>query len=86
MTTMKVLKGSGLNADTIEIIVTDDSSELFRNKYYYGYDISYNPSWATKDKPYDKELVKSIASQYKISDEQIEYGEGVNIFKDSMKD
>jgi hypothetical protein len=79
---MEVLKGSGLNADTIEIVITHESSEVFKKKYYYGYGVSYNAVFATKDKPLDKDLIKDIAKQYNISSDSIIYGQGVNIFKD----
>ena len=79
---MEVLKGSGLNADTIEIIITHESSEIFKKKYYYGYNVSYNTTFATKDKPFDKDLIQDIAKQYNISFDSITYGQGVNIFKD----
>lgn len=81
---MEVLKGSGLNADTIEIIIKHDSSEIFRKKYYYGYDVSYKAAFVTKDKPLDKDLIQDIAKQYNIPFDSITYGQGVNIFKDSL--
>jgi hypothetical protein len=81
MMNMEVLKGSGVNADTIEIIVRHDSSEIFKKKYYYGYSVSYKAIFATKDKPLDKDLIQDIAQQYNIPSESIIYGQGVNVFK-----
>jgi hypothetical protein len=81
---MEVLKGSGLNADTIEIIINDGSHEIFKKKYYYGYNVSYKDVFVTEDKPLDKDLIKDIANQYNIPFDSITYGQGVNIFKGQL--
>jgi hypothetical protein len=86
MKAMKVLEGSSINADTLEIIIEDDSNVAFSQKYYYGYDVSYNKDWATEDKPLDINLINKIASEYNIQLSEIIYAEGTNVFKESLKE
>ena len=38
---MKVLKGAGVNADTLEIIVTKGEEVLYQRKFYYGWEVSW---------------------------------------------
>ena len=74
---MKVLKGAGVNADTLEIIVTKGEEEVFYQKLYYGYNVSWKKEFATEQKPYDKDLIEQVAKQYGV--EEVEYGEGVRL-------
>ena len=74
---MKVLKGAGVNADTLEIIVTKGEEEVFYQKLYYGYNVSWKKAFATEQKPYDKDLIEQVAKQYGV--EEVEYGEGVRL-------
>ena len=74
---MKVLKGAGVNADTLEIIVTKGEEEVFYQKLYYGYNVSWKKECATEQKPYDKDLIEQVAKQYGV--EEVEYGEGVRL-------
>ena len=71
---MRVLKGAGVSADTLEIIVTKGEEVLYQRKFYYGYDLSWKREFATEQKPYDKDLIEQIAKQYGV--EEVEYGEG----------
>jgi len=73
---MKVLKGAGVSADTLEIIVTKGEEVLYQRKFYYGYEVSWKREFATEQKPYDKDLIEQIAKQYGVSLEEVEYGEG----------
>lgn len=81
---MVVIKGSSINADTLTIKVTNEEGILFEHKYYYGYDISFCKVFATEDKPLDNELVQAKAKEYSIKIEDIQYEEGINIFKEGL--
>ena len=75
---MRVLKGAGVSADTLEIIVTKGEEVLYQRKFYYGYDLSWKREFAISSiKPYDKDLIEQIAKQYGV--EEVEYGEGVRL-------
>ena len=76
---MKVLKGAGVSADTLEIVVTKGEEVLYQRKFYYGYEVSWKKEFATEQKPYDKDLIEQIAKQYGVPLEEVEYGEGVRL-------
>lgn len=82
---MTVLKGSSINADNLTIIIIDEENKLFEQTYYYGYDVSYNPMFVSEETPLDEELIKEKAKEYNINIEDIQYGEGRNIFKEFME-
>ena len=76
---------SGVNADGFTAIVTDSISgeEIFRQKYYYGYDASYDRRWASSRAPYVTDIINDLKSQYNVSD--VEVTSGNNVFRgDSM--
>jgi hypothetical protein len=78
---MEVFEGSSINADTIKIVITEGEKKLFEKKYYYGYDINWNKAFS--DKPFDKDLIASLALTYGIDQKDIKYSKGENIFRDS---
>jgi len=82
---MMVIKGSSINADTIEIRVENGSEVLFNKKYFYGYDVSWKESFATKEKPFDVHLTRDIAKEFDIEIKDIEYAEGTHLFKEIME-
>ena len=83
---MRVLKGAGVSADTLEIIVTKGEEEVFYQKLYYGYNVSWKKEFATEQKPYDKDLIEQVAKQYGLPLKEVEYGEGVRLTISSYKE
>lgn len=76
---------SGVNADGFTAIVKDSISgeEIFRQKYYYGYDASYDRRWASSRAPYVTDIINDLKSQYNVSN--VEVTAGKNLFRgDSM--
>lgn len=74
MTKMKILKGAGFSADTLRLVVEKSNAVIFDKKYYCGYDYSWSRDWATKEKPFEQDLIDSIKEKYNAT--EIEYGEG----------
>lgn len=74
MRKMSVYEGSGVNADTLRIVVQDGESTAFDKKYYCGYDYSWSEIFATPEKPLKRDLIQQIAEQFDVKD--IEYLEG----------
>ena len=76
---------SGVNADGFTAIVKDSISgeEIFRQKYYYGYDASYDRRWASSRAPYVTDIINDLKSRYNVSN--VEVTAGKNLFRsDSM--
>ena len=82
---MTVFNSSSINADSIKIVVTNGDNKLFEHTYHYGYDVSWKKDYATKTKPFDKDLIAAIAEEFEIKPEDIEYAKGVNVFQQSME-
>lgn len=68
MTKMKIIKGAGVSADTLEIVVEKDEQVVFSKKYYCGYDYSWKKCWATKEKPFEDDLINQIKEQYGVEE------------------
>ena len=75
---------SGLNADGFDVEVyenNDNESEptrIFRTSYRYGYDASYDPSWATEQKPFTSDILVDLVNKYNI--DKITIGAGTYVF------
>ena len=82
---MIVFKGSSINADNFKIVVTDGEDTLFEKTYYYGYNVSWKREYATKDKPFDDDLIASIAQTYGVELKDVTYAKGVNVFQSSQQ-
>jgi len=80
MIKMIVSKGSSINADTVEITITDGSIQLFQQKYWYGYNASHSREWATDKKPFIEDIILRLSKEYKVSAQ--EEVEGRNLFRE----
>ena len=74
MRKMLVYEGTGVNADTLRIVVQDGESAAFDKKYYCGYDYSWSKIFATPEKPLKRDLIQQIAGRFDVKG--IEYLEG----------
>lgn len=80
---MKIIKGSSFNADTVEILIIDEDSKIiFRQKYFYGYNVSYNASWADEEKPFIDDVIETLKAEYNVK--FVKEVEGRNIFKETF--
>ena len=81
--TMTVTKGSGLNADWFEVRICRGDEELFKKKYWYGYDVSWIKFVPPeKDKPFEDDLFAELKEKYGV--EEVIEKQGENLFKKSM--
>jgi len=81
---MVISRGSSLNADTIEITITKGDKQLFREKYFYGYNASYDRSWASKKAPYIGDIMQELKDKYKVT--EVKEVKGRNVFRDDISD
>lgn len=70
---------SGISADGFNIEIPGK----FKKDFAYGYDISYDRKWASKEKPYVSDLIKSLMIEYDIDPEDVNVKVGENTFKGS---
>ncbi|MDD5769180.1 MAG: hypothetical protein PHW55_11430 [Methanothrix sp.] len=77
---MTVIQGSSLNANNFKIVVTDGDDKFFEKMYYYGYNASWKREYATKDKPFEDDLIASTAAQYGVELKDVTYTKGMNVF------
>ena len=73
---------SGLNADGFDVEVYENNepepTRIFRTSYRYGYTASYNPSWATEQKPFTTDILVDLVNKYNI--DKITVGAGTFVF------
>ena len=74
---------SGFSADGFDLIVYDknDNSDPIKRtefNYRYGYDASYDKSWATEEKPFTTDILLDVVKQYDI--DKIMVGAGTFVF------
>lgn len=81
---MTVFKGSSINADNFKIVVTDGETKLFEEMYYYGYNVSWKRAYVTEDKPFDDDVIASVAQKYGVELNDVVQAAGVNVFKSSL--
>jgi hypothetical protein len=75
---------SGINGDGFKVIVKDtDGSIIEQDDFHYGYNASYNKSWADKDKPFVTDIINSYLSKYNLSKDDLVLTKGKNTFKDT---
>lgn len=80
---MKIIRGSSINADTVEIIIIQDDKIVFSKKYSYGYNASYEKSWETEKKPFIDDIIYNLNKKYNVI--SVQETEGKNIFKQSLE-
>ena len=81
---MTITIGSSINSDGCTIVVTDDSDKiLFKEKYSYGYNASYNRKFASiyPNKPFIGDIVNELCTKFHVNKNDITYARGTNVFK-----
>jgi len=63
---MKIIRGSSINTDTVEIIIMQDDKIVFSKKYFYGYNASHSKSWATEEKPFINDIIYNLNKKYNV--------------------
>lgn len=75
---------SGINGDGFKVIVKDtDGSIIEQDDFSYGYNASYNKSWADKDKPFVTDIINNYLSKYNLNKDDLILTKGKNTFKDT---
>ena len=80
---MTITIGSSVNADGCTIVVTDESDKiLFKEKYSYGYNASYNRKFASiyPNKPFIGDIVNELCTKFHVNKNDITYARGTNVF------
>lgn len=81
MNALKIKVKSGISSDGFDVTVVDDRNHpVYQHSYSYGWDVSWNKSFASKDKPYVSDVIKSLCDKYTISKENIFVYAGTNMF------
>lgn len=83
---MTVFSGSSLNADNFKIVVTNGEDKLFEQMYYFGYNASWKREHVTKDKPFEDDIIASIAKTYGVELKDVIHAKGANIFQGTKGD
>lgn len=78
MKTLIIEVCSGISADGINVTILEDGKSIYANSYRYGYNASYNRSWATKKQPYIRDIFVDLAKDYNV--DKIEVISGENTF------
>ena len=65
---------SGVSADGIDVTILEDGKTIYEYDYRYGYDASYDRSWATEKKPYIGDIIANLAKEYNIDELYIKPG------------
>lgn len=81
--------GSGVSADylLLKVKALDNpvgQQTIFEDKYWFGYDVSWDPALATDKKPYAKDLIEKIRQKYDCR--EVQEIEGNSIFKESLEE
>ena len=81
MNALKIKVKSGISSDGFDVTVVDDRNHpVYEHSYSYGWDVSWNKSFASKDKPYVSDVIKSLCDKYTIPKENIFVYAGTNMF------
>lgn len=79
---MTIHVSSGINSDGFSIDVTDSEGKpVFSQKYSYGYDASYDKSFADKNKPFVADIIDEVCKKYNIDKNTVKVTTGKNVFK-----
>lgn len=81
MNALKIKVKSGINWDGFDVTVVDDRNHtVYDHSYSYGWDVSWDKGFASKDKPYVSDVIKSLCDKYNIPKENIFVYAGTNMF------
>lgn len=76
---MTIVLDSGINADGFSIKIGDK----FEQDYAYGYNASWDKSWANDRQPFVSDIILELMRKYNISPDNVEVINGYNTFKGS---
>ena len=79
---MQIILESGISADGFTIKIENE----FNHTYRYGYDASYNPSFANDSKPFVSEIIFELMKKYDISPDSVKVINGYNTFKEGKNE
>lgn len=82
-THMIIVRGSSINADTVEILIIRYDKVFFTQKFAYGYNASYDKSWATEQKPFIDDIIQSLKEEYSVT--SVKEIDGRNIFQEGLQ-
>ncbi len=77
---------SGISADGFEIEIKEGLASLFAEQYRYGYNASFNRSWADEKKPFTTEIVAALMTEYGVARKDIIVSQGKNVFRGDLVD
>ena len=77
---------SGVNADGFIADVLDgNDGKVFSEKYYYGYNASWDRAFADEKQPFKDDIIQGICDKYGVQSENVIYQEGRNVFKEGLE-
>lgn len=80
-TRMNIRVKSGVNSDGFSIDILSGGKKVFSKDYAYGYDASYDKSFAGKDKPYVSDIINNLCDEYGVDKSNVSVTSGKNVFK-----
>ncbi len=81
MNALRIKVTSGISSDGFDVTVVDDRNHpVYEHSYSYGGDASWNKGFASEDKPYVSDIIKSLCDKYDIPKENIFVSAGMNVF------
>ncbi len=81
MNALKIKVASGINSDGFDVTVVDDRNHtVYEHSYSFGWNASWDKRFASNDKPYVSDVIKSLCDKYNIPKENIFVYAGMNMF------
>lgn len=81
MNALKIEVKSGASSDGFHARVVDNNNRaIYEHSYSYGWDVSWDRGFASKDKPYVSDVIKSLCDKYNVPKENIFVYAGTNMF------
>jgi len=78
---LDIYLNSSINADGFIVEIRDTENKvIYKEKYSYGYNASYDKDFANNEKPFVTDIIKNICKQYDIPKENIAVSTGKNKF------
>lgn len=77
---LNIIVKSGVNADGFETVILNDDNVVNRQSYAYGYDCSYDRTFANGQKPYVTDVLQGLVDQYQV--DEVSVAAGQNKFAD----
>ena len=78
---LDIYLNSSINANGFMVEIRDTENKvIYKEKYSYGYNASYDKDFANNEKPFVTDIIKNICKQYDIPKENIAVSAGKNKF------